>query len=109
MFKSAAGAADFYDHQIANSCRYQDSANSHMYLSMGTATNVDKYTFSTWFKHCDWTNGEGLVFSIGSGTLENLRQVYSSGAEQCYGYVGDNSSYTVRTDAAFRDPSDWQQ
>jgi hypothetical protein len=104
---ASAGGADFYDHQIANSCRYQDSANSHMYVSMGTATNVDKYTFSTWFKHCDWTNGEGFVFSIGSGTLENLRYVYSSGAAQFYGYVGDNSSYTFRTNGAFRDPSAW--
>jgi hypothetical protein len=78
-----------------------------MYVSMGTATNVDKYTFSTWFKHCDWTNGEGFVFSIGSGTLENLRYVYSSGAAQFYGYVGNSSSYTFRTAAAFRDPSAW--
>ncbi len=104
---ASAGGADFYDHQIANSVRYQDSENSHMYLSMGTATNVDKYTFSTWFKHCDWTNGEGFVFSIGSGTLENLRYVYSSGAAQFYGYVGNSSSYTFRTAAAFRDPSAW--
>jgi hypothetical protein len=104
---ASAGGADFYDHQIANSCRYQDSANSHMYLSMGTATNVDKYTFSTWFKHCDWTNGEGFVFSIGSGLLENLRYVYSSGAAQFYGYVGDSGSYSFRTNGAFRDPSAW--
>ena len=104
---ASAGGADFYDHQIANSVRYQDSANSHMYLSMGTATNVDKYTFSTWFKHCDWTNSEGFVFSIGSGLLENLRYLYSSGAAVFYGYVGDNSSYSFKTDAAFRDPSAW--
>ena len=107
MFKSAAGGADFYTHQIANSCRFQDSANSHMYVSMGTATNVDKYTFSTWFKHCDWTNGEGFVFSIGSGTLENLRYTYNSGNATFYGYVGNNGSYSFRTDAAFRDPSAW--
>jgi hypothetical protein len=104
---ASAGGADFYEHQIANSCRYQDSANSHMYVSMGTATNVDKYTFSTWFKHCDWTNGEGFVFSIGSGTLENLRYTYDSGAANFYGYVGDNSSYQFKTNAAFRDPSSW--
>ena len=104
---ASAGGADFYDHQIANSCRFQDSANSHMYVSMGTATNVDKYTFSTWFKHCDWTNGEGFVFSIGSGTLENLRYTYNSGNATFYGYVGNNGSYTFRTSAAFRDPSSW--
>ena len=104
---ASAGGADFYDHQIANSCRFQDSSNSHMYVSMSTATNVDKYTFSTWFKHCDWTNGEGFVFSIGSGTLENLRYTYNSGNATFYGYVGNNGSYSFRTSAAFRDPSAW--
>ena len=107
MFKSAAGGADFYTHQIANSCRFLDSANSHMYVSMGTATNVDKYTFSTWFKNCNWRNGEGFLFSIGSGTLENLRYLYDSGNATFYGYVGDNTSYQFKTDGAFRDPSAW--
>ena len=46
----AGGGANFYEHQIANSTRYNQSASAHMYRTNGTPTNADKCTMSAWVK-----------------------------------------------------------
>ena len=51
---SAPADTGFYDHQIANSCRFIGSANddgtNYMYHVQGTPTNADKCTISAWVK-----------------------------------------------------------
>ena len=37
-------------YDVANSCRFNSGDSAVMYKTLGTATNVDKYTISMWVK-----------------------------------------------------------
>ena len=66
MYGPPAGGGDFYDHQIANSCRFNASATSHMYHTQGTPTNVDICTISLWVKRGKL--GAAMYAFTGSGS-----------------------------------------
>jgi len=84
---SAAGAAGFYSHQIEQSARFDRASGSYMQRTLGTPTNVDKGTFSLWFKktlnsayiqlfftydgggiNFMWYNTDLLIMSVASGS-----------------------------------------
>ena len=47
---AGAGAGAFYDYQIEQSCRFDRASGSYMQRTLGTPSNIDKGTFSLWFK-----------------------------------------------------------
>ena len=50
MMHPAAGAGGFYSYQIERSCRFDSGSSSSLSRTIGTPTNIDKFTVSTWVK-----------------------------------------------------------
>ena len=52
---ASAGGGDFYSHQIANSCRFNNNypAVENLSRTQGTPTDVDKCTISVWLKRSE--------------------------------------------------------
>ena len=84
MFKSsAAAAADFYTHQIANSARFTSSGV--LTRTAGTATNEDKFTISCWVKRANiGSNLNGAMMFTGSGV--------NGGGYSFHGFGGDGAT-----------------
>ena len=106
----AAGGGDFYTHQIANSCRFNASANAHMYHTQGTPTNVDKCTISLWVKRGKL--GAAMYAFTGSGTSGAYSHLSFGGDgndPDLFYYLQNPGSVTVRLEstALFRDPNAW--
>jgi len=61
---TAAGAAGFYTHQIANSCRFNKSAGDFFTRTPGSASNRKTWTWSCWFKKSLLGNlgNDGVLF-----------------------------------------------
>lgn len=45
-----ASAGGFYDYQISQSARLDRASSSYLNRTLSTPTNIDKGTFSFWFK-----------------------------------------------------------
>ena len=107
------GGAAFYTHQIANSCRFIASANSHMYRTQGTPTNVDKCTISVWLKRSELGAFQRGFTGSGSASAGDYTQINFGGdggtADEFYYLQNENSPVTVRLEstALYRDPSAW--
>ena len=121
MFKSAATAAGFYTHQIANSVRVENSsANStatNYFYRDGDAGNRDTWTLGMWIKRA-------RISTSNSHTSMSTWGGHSgSGSARGYGMVNDytgtingmsfennnGSSWhlTTRTNAMYKDTSGW--
>jgi hypothetical protein len=99
---ASAGAAAFYDHQIEQSARFDRASGSYMQRTIGTPSNVDKGTFSLWFKKT--LNGAyvQLFFVYDGGGINfiwyDTDKLYNDVAS---GSDGGNS------DAVFRNTNGW--
>ena len=108
-----AGGGDFYTHQIANSCRFNASATSHMYHTQGTPTNVDKCTISLWVKRGKLGAAMYAFTGSGSAAAGDYSHLSFGGTgndpDLFYYLQNENSPVTVELEstALFRDPSAW--
>jgi len=100
---ASAGGGDFYDHQIANSVRWD---SGYLKWTPGSAGNRQVWTFSCWVKKAIQPgNTDVMLLNAGtSGSQSSRFRAY------WYGDLLRSSSadanYNVST-AAYRDPSAW--
>ena len=121
MFKSAAGAGNFYTHQIDNSVRVSNSsanstATNYLYRDGGSG-NRDTWTLGMWIKRAR------ISTSDSNTSMATWGQHSGSGSARGYGMVNDytgtingmsfennnGSSWhlTTRTNAMYRDTAGW--
>ena len=121
MFKSAAGAGDFYSHQIANSLRFPGGTSSSLTNTNLSAGNRRTWTFSLWVKK-HWlqapVNEKSWLYGVSTGGatyafwgferhssnaayMDEFKFEETSGSTQ--------SAFTIKDseDKKFRDPSAW--
>jgi len=88
---------------VANSCRFNDADSAILTRTLGTPTNVDKWTFSAWIKW-EGFGGDTKIFSAyvdGS----NFGHIQFTG--YTLSYNGTPSAGTLTTSRVFRDVSAW--
>ena len=103
-----AGGADFYDHQIANSCRFIGSANddgtNYMYHTRGTPTNADKCTISAWVKRSKLGSKNLMFTGAGSGSAYSW---YGFNTANEFWHLQSGDQPRLESNALFRDTSAW--
>jgi len=98
---AASAGSDFYDHQIANSCRF-DGSSSELDRTPGSAGNRRTFTFSTWIKKVK--NGvQQCFFSAGSGTFSDFE---FDSSDRLSGHLA-NGGTSFQSTALYRDTSSW--
>ena len=111
---ASAGGGDFYSHQIANSCRFNNNypAVENLSRTQGTPTDVDKCTISVWLKRSEL--GAFQRAFTGSGKSgAGYSQINFGGdggtADEFYYLQNENSPVTIRLEstAVYRDTSAW--
>jgi len=116
MFKSAAGAGDFYTHQIANSIRlYRGGDNSGSKLTRtpsSTGTSRRIYTLSTWIKRGNSGQLGQLMTAQESSSTNYVDElvIRASGENEAlafYGKGGNAGGASLKTNASLRDHSAW--
>ena len=95
---ASAGGGGFYDHQIEQSCRFDKADSSRLYRTLGTPTNIDKGTFSVWFKRTIISTDMQLYHVLDGGGIN----WYFTSADVLSGSVGDGSDAGTST-GVFRD------
>jgi hypothetical protein len=109
MIAGAAGAAGggstIYDYQIANSCRFNQSATAHMYHTQGTPTNVDKCTISAWVKRGKMGNADSMFTGSGIYGYDYSWFGFNT-ANEFYAFQDPNGP-RLESNALFRDTSAW--
>ena len=110
MFKSAAGAAGFYSHQIASSLRNSGAQDGTLKWTAGTPTSSTTFTLSYWVKK--YTNSTALddqnIFVAGTGGGTYFIIGFNTGPEFWSEGAGGNfgNSWIIST-AFARDTSAW--
>jgi len=98
---AASAGSDFYDHQIANSCRF-DGSSSELDRTPGSAGNRRTFTFSTWIKKVK-NGAQQCFFSAGSGTFSDFE---FDSSDRLSGHLA-NGGTSFQSTALYRDPSAW--
>ena len=109
------GGANTLDdaYEIENSLRFNGS-NSEMEDTLGTPTNIKKFTISLWFKrsalYANITTGQSLI-SCYRGAVGNPFGALNFGGNdhiEFFGFDDENTAVTnIQTNFRFRDPSAW--
>jgi hypothetical protein len=103
----AAGAAGFYSYQVEQSVRFENASTSRLSRTAGTPTNVDKYTFSTWFKFVDVTSTTSQLFLYhGESSSSSYDSVYhrmSDNGQLRFQAQDGGTSYEVWSNKLYRD------
>ena len=91
---------------VDNSCRYNDDDTPRLHIaSLGTATDVDKWTFSCWFKRSTLSSSQYLLYAYTSGE-EGAILLNSSDCLDWYNYPGSSQGQLI-TNRKFRDVGAW--
>ena len=102
---TAAGAADFYTHQIANSVRMQMAAGSRLRRTPSSAGNRQTWAISMWVKRAKLGDEQFLYEAGASGDQDGrLRMVFTDGDAIM---VGTGNANLATSTALFRDTSAW--
>ena len=95
------GAGAFYEHQIAQSLRFEEGAGDHLQRTPSSAGNRKTWTWSCWFRYTGRLNtntgGDGVLFGAdaGSGNYFHLRIRSSSTPYNAFGVDGSGISSTT--------------
>ena len=103
---NSAAADDAYD--VANSCRFNDDDDARISRTLGTATNIDRWTMSCWVKRCTLGANSSIFTSEGAGVSSTKGTIRFDAADSLSGYLlydGGWKSFT--TNELFRDVSAW--
>ena len=84
-------------------------ANSYLTRSVGTPTNIDKYTFSVWVKRADIGAGNSKIFSVSSGSAYGEEKLEFNQDDLIWRHTdtSGNTNWERVTDRKFRDSSAW--
>ena len=101
-------------YNIDNSCRFNSADSAYMHRTFGTPTNVDKWTFSGWFKRGKVSTGAAMkLFNayVDGNAYHMIQWSGGTGADKINCYDHDTSGGTVdhgqTTSGLYRDPSAW--
>ena len=109
-----ANTLDDASYEISNSCRFNGSS-TEMEDTLGTPTNIKKFTISLWFKrsalYADISTGQSLI-SCYRGAKSNPFGALNFGGNdeiEFFGFDDENTTVmNLQTNAGrFRDPSAW--
>ena len=102
------GANSVSGYDVANSLRLNSGDSAQMNKTLGTATNVDKYTISMWVKRSRLAHRQMMmrVINPSSTSTYAFLEFQSDDSIGTNDYDGSGSIAKV-THAKFRDPSAW--
>ena len=103
----SATAATGYD--VANSCRFNRASSDSLNKTLGTPTNVDIATFSTWIKFSDVTSSNDTAIFAATADGNNTTHLEKLGSQVFRLNMREGSTYigVLTTNRKFRDPSAW--
>ena len=103
---NVASATASTGYTVDNSCRYNDDDTPRLHIaSLGTATDVDKWTFSCWFKRSTLSSSQYFLYAYTSGE-EGAILLNSSDCLDWYNYPGSSQGQLI-TNRKFRDVGAW--
>ncbi len=102
---TAAGAADFYTHQIANSCRLDGTGYLTDTRSSDGSTN--HATISIWFKRAALGSYQYLLETRVDGNNYVRLTIQADDTIEFQGEVGAAMIFELETTQVFRDTSAW--
>jgi len=100
----ASATAGVYE--VANSCRFNDGDSPRLHRTLGTATDVDKWTFSCWFKRGVLSATQYLFYGYASGE-ESAIVLKSDDTIDWYNYFSSSEQGQLVTNRKFRDVGAW--
>jgi len=94
---------------VTNSLRFNRGSTDYLNKTLGTPTNVDKATFSTWIKFSDVTSSNDTVIFAASADGNNTTHLEKLGGQTFRLNMREGSNYigVLTTRRLFRDPSAW--
>jgi len=94
---------------VANSCRFDRGSTDFLNKTLGTPTNVDKATFSTWIKFTDTSSGNDATLFGVLADGNNTTYIQLLGSKVIRLNMRESTSYigVLTTNRVFRDPSAW--
>ena len=127
QWNAPSGDADFYEHQIAHSCRFKSATSDDLHRTFGTSSDLAKFTFSCWVKrslthanggNAEWQNiignttgvdggGAAFGFESGGGTSGGLNNRDRIAWYGLAGAGGGNNGGDDRIAGYFYDTSAW--
>ena len=105
---SGANTTSDAAYSVANSCRFNDDDDARISRTLGTATNIDRWTMSCWVKRCTLGANSSIFTSEGAGVSSTKGTIRFDAADSLSGYLlydGGWKSFT--TNELFRDVSAW--
>ena len=103
LIGGANSAAATGGYEVANSCRFNDADSAIVTRTLGTPTNVDKWTFSAWIKW-EYFGGDTKMFSA---YVDGSNFGHIQFTAYTLSYNGTPSAGTLTTNRVFRDVSAW--
>ena len=96
-------------YEVANSCRFDRGSTDFLNKTLGTPTNVDKATFSTWVKFTDTSSGNDATLFGVLADGNNTTYIQLLGSKVIRLNMRESTSYigVLTTNRVFRDPAAW--
>jgi len=107
MMAAAASAGVTPAYTIDNSCRFNLPDSPYLYDTLGTATDANRWTYSTWFKRSKLGISYPVIFSAGSGGGDTSRGDITIYTDNRLSFSGGSTIWRVTTQV-FTDVATWQ-
>jgi len=103
------GSATAATEIVSNSCRFNRGSTDFLNKTLGTPTDIDKATFSTWIKFSDVTSSNDTAIFAATADGNNTTHLEKLGSQVFRLNMREGSSYigVLTTNRVFRDPSAW--
>ena len=106
LIGGANSAADT-GYNVANSCRFDDSASHYLTKDQSSGGSARTFTWSGWAKLAD-TNNSKYLFSDGTASNTSVFiNINSDDVIDCRAYTSGTKNWDIKSSMAFRDPSAW--
>jgi hypothetical protein len=93
-------------YDIDNSCRFDDASSAGLAKTFGTPTDRDKWTFSTWFKVCNFEE-QGLFWAEEDGSNYTFMALEPTGKFTFFGLLAGGASPNFKPSRTFKDVGAW--
>ena len=108
---AAAGAGEFYTHQIANSCRFNKADSPYLYWAPSAGGDQKTWAISFWVKRAglglgSWGNEYVMAWDDGAsgGAYSNIIMFHRTGDKLD---MGTGATPSVQTNLSYRDLTGW--
>jgi hypothetical protein len=91
---------------VTNSCRFEDGDSSGLAATLGTPTDRDTWTLSTWLKPCS-SEEQGLFWAEEDGSNYTWLGLEGSGKFTLFSLQGGGASAEFKPNMLFRDFGAW--